>query len=131
MEMIAGFVRERHIRKVLRGIARQRVATVLQPGNVWVVERAFKRTSEIDAALATCMMRGWVEPLAENVPTGDLNESGELDRPNPFARVETQYRLTDGGWAALNRAHAWAVVGALAGIISIFLAYLQVCGSKA
>lgn len=53
--------KERHIRQTLRRLARQRVALVLQPGNIWVIEYAVPENEETDATLKTCYMRGWVE----------------------------------------------------------------------
>lgn len=66
------------IHRTLRGLAKQRVAMVLQPGNVWVIERALKDTEETDALLKTCYMRGWVEPLEKSIPRGQLNQDGSL-----------------------------------------------------
>jgi hypothetical protein len=45
---------------------------VLQPGNVWVIEKAVPDNLETDADLKTCYMRGWVEPLENSVPKGRL-----------------------------------------------------------
>jgi hypothetical protein len=70
--MLADLQRERSIRRILRKLARQRVAMVLQSGNVCVVEKAVEDTAEMDAALKTCHMRGWVEPLENAIPKGKL-----------------------------------------------------------
>jgi len=126
--MFSGLIREHRIRRVLRALARQRVTVVLQPHNVWVIEHAFERTDDVEAALGTCLMRGWVEPLVENVPTGRLGENGEISPLQPLNRLQTQYRLTDGGWAAINRTHSWTVVGVLVGVTSLLVAYLQTVG---
>jgi hypothetical protein len=117
--MVADWRRERAIRKALRGVARQRVAVYHQATDIWVIERALQRDSEVEADLATCLMRGWIEPLRENMPTGDLTPGGRLPSGPMYNRVETHYRLTDGGWAALNRAHAWTLVGVLIGVASL------------
>lgn len=109
--MFDGWKRERQVRKVLRGIARQRVVLVLQPGNVWVVERALERNDDVEAGLATCVMRGWVESLFENLPTNTLLPDGRIPAGPLFARTENHFRLTEGGWAAINRAHAWTLIG--------------------
>lgn len=103
--------RERMIRRVLNGLARQRVALIAQPGNIWVIERALPRFDGYDEALLTCHMRGWVEQLEKAVPFGTLNTDGMLN-PNdtsPFHSVAPIYRLTEAGWAAVNRTHAWLV----------------------
>lgn len=76
--MFEGWKRERQVRRVLQGIARQRVALVAQPGNVWVIERALQRDDDTEAAFATCVMRGWVEPLFEDLPTNDLSPDGSI-----------------------------------------------------
>lgn len=39
-KMFDGFRRERKIRQTLRQLRRQRVVGVLQPGSIWMVERA-------------------------------------------------------------------------------------------
>ena len=88
--MLEEYQRERHIRRVLRKLARQRVAMVLQPGNVLVIEREVGHDPDTLAALQTCHMRGWVEPMFDQaIPQGtlppDLNLGNALfrsDRPN-------------------------------------------------
>lgn len=124
--MFDGWRRERKIRKVLAGIARQRVALVLQPHNTWVLEHALKRNDDVEAALATCLMRGWVEALHENMPVGDLDARGLPSSQQPFTRTETTYRLTEGGWAALNRAHIWTVVGVAIALLTLAVTLLTV-----
>lgn len=117
--MINEWKRERQIRKVLGGLARQRVALILQPQGVWVIERALTRDDDTEAALMTCHMRGWVEPLHDSMPTGDLTSDMKLPPGPMFTRTETIFRLTEGGWSALNRAHAWTVAGIVIGIFSL------------
>lgn len=117
--MFVGWKRERRIRKVLAGLARQRVAIVMQQGGVWVIENALQRDDGVEAALMTCLMRGWVEPLHEDMPMGDLDPNNLPSSPPPFTRTETIYRLTEGGWAALNRAHAWTLAGVLIAVLSL------------
>ena len=118
---LTGWNRERRIRKVLAGLARQRVALILQPSRVWVIELALQQTEEVEADLMTCLMRGWIEPLHENMPMGDLDLNIASAGPPRFTRTETVYRLTEGGWNALNRAHAWTAAGVLVGIIALVL----------
>jgi hypothetical protein len=124
--MLTSWRRDRKIRGVLRGIARQRVVAIL-PGNIRVVEKALKRTETNEAALATCMMRGWVGVLEENVPVGDLTPEGALPTGALYSRTETQYRLTEGGWAAINRAHMWLLtnvaLAALAIVAAVVIAF--------
>jgi hypothetical protein len=49
---------ERDIRRTLKSLSRQRVALVLQPGNVWVIERAVEDNEQTDSALKTAKLRG-------------------------------------------------------------------------
>ena len=83
------------------------------------LKMALKRNDDNEAALATCMMRGWVEVLEENAPVGDLTAEGALPSGPLYSRTETQYRLTEGGWAALNRAHSWTLVSVVLAIFAI------------
>jgi hypothetical protein len=113
--------REWVIRKVLRKLSKQRVALVLQPGNIWVIEKAVIEDDEIDAALKTCYMRGWVEPLKNSIPKGRLKADGSLPDGNLFEKHGPQWKLTDSGWAAINRVHEWTLIGILIAIIGILL----------
>jgi hypothetical protein len=100
--------KERAIKAVLRALARQRVAMILQPGNVWVVEYAPQGSDQMDVALRTCHLRGWVEPIQNAVPTGELKPDGSL--PDPlFRQMNPVYRLTEGGWHVINRTQRWIV----------------------
>jgi hypothetical protein len=121
MGMFTNWRREFGIRRVLKQLARQRVALVLQPGNVWVIENAVTDDETTDAALKTCYMRGWVEPLENSIPKGKLTPDGRLpDRPM-FQTTGPLWKVTDSGWAAINRAHEWALIGVLLAAISILV----------
>lgn len=115
--------RERQVRATLRKLSRQRVAAVLQPHGVWVIEKAIPDTEDSAAALKTCFMRGWVEPLEHAVPAGDLSDDGSLPSGRMFTRTTTLYRLTDSGWAVINRTHMLQLMGiflaAVAAIIGL------------
>lgn len=116
--MFDNWRRERRIRKVLQGLARQRVATILKPHGIWVIEKSLRRGADTDADLATCLMRGWVEALQEDVPHGNVEQA--LARTGPiFTSTTTTYRLTDGGWDAINRAHSWMLVGVVLAAIPL------------
>lgn len=115
--------RERQVRATLRRLSKQRVAIVLQPHDVWVIEKAVPDTEDNAAALATCFMRGWVEPLEHAVPAGDLSADGSLPSGRMFTRTTALYRLTDSGWAVINRTHMLQLmavfVAAIATIIGL------------
>jgi hypothetical protein len=120
---------------VLRRLARQRVALVLQPGNVWVIEKTVKDNNEADVALKTCYLRGWVEPIENAVPRGQLTADGKIpDITHPFNKTGPIYRVTDAGWSVVNRSQIWLLttVGLtaltlLATVIAILVA--QRCGN--
>jgi hypothetical protein len=84
--MLADLKREHNIRRTSGKLSRQRVALVLQPGNLWVIEKALEEAAETDAALKTCHMRGWVEPLESAIPRGKLTPDGRL--PENFKSKE-------------------------------------------
>jgi len=78
----------------------------LQPGGVWLVEKAVNELddSEVAAALRTCHVRGWIEVLADAVPTGNVKQNGTLptlERQTPI------YRLTEAGWNSIYRTQGW------------------------
>jgi hypothetical protein len=95
---------------------------VLQPGNVWVVENAIGDDEDADAALKTCYMRGWIEPLSNSIPKGSLNKDGTLPTGELFQRTGPVWKLTDSGWAAINRAHEWTLIGVLLAAIGALVA---------
>ena len=115
--------REAKIRRVLRQLARQRVALVLNPGNVWVIEKAVEDDERTDAALKTCYIRGWLEPLSNAIPKGRLTDDGRIPDTGLFDRIGPIYRLTDSGWSVINRSQLWALatvaIGTLALLVSI------------
>lgn len=121
--MIENWKRERQIRDVLAGLAKQRVVTVL-PGNVWVIEKSLKRNEVTEACLATCLMRGWVEPLHEDMPVSELDPSSLSLSAQSFAQTQTVYRLTDGGWAAHNRAHVWTLANIAIAVLALIATFL-------
>ena len=102
--------KERFIREILHRLSRQRVALILQPGNVWVIEKAVSEGEgeEVVAALRTCNIRGWVEILSNAVPRGKLSPNGRV--PEELAGVAPVYKLTEAGWNVIHRSHEWVVV---------------------
>lgn len=114
--------REYKIIKHLRKLARQRVAMVLQPGNVWVLEKAPPASEENDTILLTCWMRGWVEPHSFGIPQGQLSPKGDLPSADSI-RYANLYQLTEGGWNAIHRTHQLSILAIMLTIISIILAF--------
>jgi hypothetical protein len=118
--MLTDWRRERFIRSVLRKLSRQRVAVLLQPSNVWVVEKAVMHGEGFEEAVRTCHMRGWVEPLANSVPQGALTADGRLPGGQLISGHGPIYRLTEAGWNTIHRTHEWVVVTCITSIIVLF-----------
>ncbi|HOY70646.1 MAG TPA: hypothetical protein PL131_08705 [Methylotenera sp.] len=110
--------REYSTYKTLKFLSKQRVAIVLQPGNVWVIEKAMPDTEQNNENIQTCLMRGWVEVLHESVPTEKIDLSigkiPELTQNNK----KNIYRLTDSGWNAIHRTHITTLLGIIIAISS-------------
>lgn len=130
--MFDDFRRERRVRHALRAIARQRVALVLQPGNVQVVERSPPKEEWFELGVRTAQIRGWVEILHENLPTGAVQMKGNTPQLPSNMTPETHYKLTEGGWSVLNRSHAWVLatfivstVGLAVSAVSLVIAWLS------
>ena len=119
--MFSNYFREWKIRRILKKASRQRVARVLQPGNVWVIENALEHTEETDTALKTCYMRGWVDVLENSVPRGSLTKEGNLPEGQLFQSSGPIWKLTDSGWSAINRAHEWMLMGVFLAASSVFV----------
>jgi hypothetical protein len=107
--MLEHFRRERAVRKAMHAIAKQRAVMFVEPGHVLVVEHATPDEEWFDVAVQTCLIRGWADVLHDAVPTGDLSsQGGEIVLPQSMT-PKAMYRLTEGGWAAINRSHAWVI----------------------
>jgi len=107
----------------------QRVMSILQPGNIWVVEKSLHSGEKTDAALRTCHMRGWVEPIEHAIPQGELTPDGRLPDGDVFQHVSPLYRLTEAGWQVVHRTKTWimatftvALATLVASIISLIVA---------
>lgn len=114
--------REYSIYRTLKLLSKQRVALVLQPGNIWVIEKALPVSEEHFANIQTCLMRGWVEVLRDSVPTGVLKSDGSLPDGDMFQNEKHLYRLTDSGWNAIHRTYILGVLGLIATLIGIAVA---------
>jgi len=110
------------IYRALRRLAKQRVGMVFQPGNIWVIEYAIPDDEETDALLKTCFMRGWVEPLEDSIPKGQLKPDGSLPDGELFKSRGPLWKLTDSGWAAINRSHQIAILGLFLSLIAVIIA---------
>lgn len=116
--MFTNYTRERQIKNALRAIARQRVALVL-PGDFPVIENAAPDTEWFDVAARTCLIRGWVEVLHHGVPTGKLEFQGSEPIFPQEMTAKPMYRLTEGGWSAMNRSHAWVIATFLVALVTL------------
>ncbi|MCX2760076.1 hypothetical protein OQJ65_17215 [Vibrio sp. Sgm 22] len=119
--MFDDFIYEFKMHRVLKKVARQRVAIILEPGNVPVVERAIGRDEETKTFLLTAQIRGWVDVLHENMPTGKIDGDGNMLSDQPFTSKETHWKLTDSGWAAIQRRHQLSVLSLGVAIIAILI----------
>jgi hypothetical protein len=129
--MFDTFRDERQVRRALKALSRQRVAMVLQPGNVQVVELSPPDEEWFELGVRTCLIRGWVEVLHENLPTGAVRLDGRTPVMPSQMAPKTHYRLTEGGWAVLTRSHGWVLatflvssLGLLAAVASLAVAWL-------
>ena len=128
--IIAHWRTERAIRRAVRGLARQRVAAILQPGNMLVVERGPSRRDPSEAALRSCHLRGWAEPIANAVRSGSLGPDGTIPEGGIYDRVGPLYRITDAGWHVLRRTHIWVIWTFLVALLSLVAAILGVVATK-
>ncbi|GGI81587.1 hypothetical protein GCM10007978_19280 [Shewanella hanedai] len=120
--MFDDLVYEFKMHRLLKSIARQRVAIILELGAVPVIERAIKRNEETKALFLTAQIRGWVEILHENIPTGSLDAEGRMNIEQPFQSRENHWKLTDSGWAAIQRRHQVSILGLFVALAGVFLA---------
>lgn len=131
MTLLEDLRRERDVKRALRAVARQRVALVLQPGNVPVVECSPPDAEWFDVGVRTCHIRGWVEVLHDSLPTGVVHTVGGTPRIPTEWKPKTHYRLTEGGWTVLRRGHGWVIatfiislLSLAAGVASAYLGWL-------
>ena len=108
---------------MLKKLSRQRVGMLLQPGDVWVVEYAVKDSETNRALIHTCQLRGWVEILHNSVPTASLTPDASIP-PDLLNNMQGRpiWRLTDSGWAAIQRRHEIALFSVFITLIGVALA---------
>ncbi len=123
--MFEEFRQEWAIRRTLKLLARQRVAVVLQPENVWVVEKAINDNENTDADLATCHMRGWIEPLTDAIPTGQVPPDGKLPANFKFDKAQAHYKLTSAGWSVLYRSYQLSILAVVISISSVLISVIK------
>lgn len=116
---------ERKIKKVLRRLSKQRVALILNPGGVWVIERAVEIDEETEPLLRTCELRGWIELIDNEMPNGKLPKDGNF-AGNPFTSVSPFYKLTDAGWRVINNELRLLLVSVLISILALICAILSI-----
>ena len=124
-------ITEKFIKKILKKLSKQRVAMILQPGNVYVIEYAVEDDNEnVVCALYTCHMRGWIEPI-NAIPKQKLTEDGKLPNHNGQYLGKT-YRLTDCGWNKINNIHIFIVgtffIAILTLLFSVFAYFIKIFG---
>ena len=120
--MFSDFIYEFKMHRLLRKVGRQRVTMILEPGNVPVIERAISRDEETKVLLLTAEIRGWVEVLHEDLPTGQIDQDGRFNEEQPFQSLETHWKLTDSGWAAIQRRHQISLLGLTVALLGLYLA---------
>jgi hypothetical protein len=127
MHTLTNWGRERRIHQTLVALSHQRVVSIHQPGNTWIMERAVSEHNPgVAEALRTCHLRGWVEMVSEGIPQVQWSP-GPLEA-NPIMRAPI-YRLTDAGWAQIRRTHTWVVATYWLALLS-FLASLAALNVK-
>lgn len=109
------------IYQTLKRVSKQRCALILQPVNVWVIERALSHDESTEVMLRTCYMRGWVEPLVESIPTGELTDDHQLP-PNGMDNENNIWKLTDSGWNSINRTYQLTILSLSASCIGLLVA---------
>ena len=119
--MFTHIKREYLIYKTLTSISKQRVVLLLQPENAWVIEKALPNTSQNQANIRTCMIRGWVEILHESISSTNIDNNYGLSEGFEFDRNEDIYKLTDSGWNAIHRTHVITLLSIIIALLGVFI----------
>ena len=69
-----------------------------------------KESEENDANLRTCDLRGWIEPIENAIPKGKLTPDNRLPDGDVFTSVGPIYRITDSGWAKIQRTYTFFLI---------------------
>ena len=118
-----GWRREWYIRNTLRKLSKQRVAIFFRPENILVIEKGLPKNKKVDAALYTCHLRGWVEPVVNAIPQGELTKDGKL--PDRLSGIGPMYRLTEAGWNALNRLYGWVIATCFIALVTLIFTIIS------
>ncbi len=110
--------REPEILRTLRHLARQRVALILQPGNVWVIEGALTVDDQVRADLRTCLLRGWIEGASGPIPTGPVNKDGSIPGQWPKS-LDPVFKVTAAGWVVIQNTRTLLTLKVLVAILSV------------
>jgi hypothetical protein len=85
-----------------------------------------------DTGVRTARIRGWIDVLHENLPTGSMKMIGDVPHPPSQMSTKTHYKLTAAGWAVLNRSHAWVLatfivrtLGLVISVAALIVAWLS------
>lgn len=117
MHILTNWRRERRIHRTLVALSHQRVVSIHQPGDTWVMERAVtEHDPGVAEALRTCHLRGWVEMVSDAIP--QVQWSPGPVEANPIMRAPI-YRLTEAGWAQIRRTHAWVIATLLVALVTL------------
>ena len=119
--MFTDLKREYSIYKTLTRISKQRVVLLLEQGNTWVVEQALLDTSQNQANITTCIIRGWVDLLHESVPSTNIDNNYGLTKRLEFNNNQDIYKLTDSGWNAIHRTHVITLLGIIIALLGVFI----------
>ena len=64
-------------------------------------------------------MRGWVEALADAVPTTDLAADGKLRTDLSTAPRSPMYKLTEAGWNVIHRMQFWVMATFIVALVTL------------
>ena len=75
-----------------------------------------EKSPETRGALRTCHLRGWLEPMFD----GEAINSRQLQAgvPTDTTHRSPMYRVTEAGWDALRRPHAWGLIGVFLSLVA-------------
>jgi hypothetical protein len=124
--MFIDWIVEYRTRKALKKIARQRVAMILNPGGIWVIEKALIKNDETEAAISTCLMRGWIDIHDNSVKMCQLNPDGSL--PENFKgklQNDKLYKVTDSGWRVIKREQVILVLSLIFAVLAVVIALMD------